>query len=152
MPGLRAEGLTMLLLLSLLAALAAQPDADTAQPAPGEWAWLNIPDAEGPGARFAYETAVRRDGPRVEIRLRYADGDPRRPRRAPVRVEARIALDCTARTAQLLERRPRDAHVRTPGAVTPVPVLMTSREAVLMRLLCAGGGRPIPAGAPGQED
>src|SRR6476469_4520288 len=110
----------------MLAAAAPLPPAGTA---PGEWAWLNIPDAEGPGARFSFDTAVRRDGPLVEVRLRY-DEAAGRP------VVARITLDCAARTARMLERRPSDPARAVPTDAIVVPAGLNSREAVLMHVLC----------------
>ena len=126
----------MLLFVSLLAAWAAQPDPDTAPPAPGEWAWLNIPDATGPGARFSYETAIRRDGPRLEIRLRYDEANPARPARPPVPVEATIALDCAARTQQILARGRPGASRRLSRPAPPAPIAAGSREWTLAYLLC----------------
>ena len=112
--------------LVMLAAAALQPPAGTA---PVEWAWLNVPNAEGPGARFSFDTAVRRDGQLMEIRLRY-DEAAGRP------VEARIALDCAARTSRLLERQPPDPARPVPTAASAVPAGLTSREGVLMHVLC----------------
>jgi len=114
----------------MLAAAALQPPAGTA---PVEWAWLNIPDAEGPGARFSFDTAVRRDGPLLEVRLRY-DEAAGRP------VEARIALDCAARTSRILERRPPDPARPVPTAAIVVPAGLNTREAVLMHVLCTPAG------------
>jgi len=116
--------------LVMLAAAALQPPAGTA---PVEWAWLNIPDAEGPDARFSFDTAVRRDGPLLEVRLRYneAAGRP---------VEARIALDCAARTSRILERRPPVPARPVPTAAIVVPAVLNTREAVLMHVLCTPGG------------
>lgn len=130
-----------MLLLSILAL--AQASADTAMPAPGEWAWLNVPGAEGPGARFAYETAVRRAGPLVEVRLRYEEAAGRP-------VEARLALDCVARTARLLERRPQGANRRIPHDAAAAPVAPGTREAVLLRLLCPAGPHPETATPEGE--
>ena len=131
----------------LAAAAALQPSTDTSPPARGEWAWLNIPDREGPGTRFSYETAVRRDGQRVEIHLRYeADySAPSNPH--PVSVDERIVLDCVARTTRILESRS-----LTPGTgllynTLVEPVAPATREAVLMGLLCPNGPRPLPANA-----
>jgi hypothetical protein len=132
----------MSIFLSVLQAAA--PPAETAPPAPGEWAWLNIPDAEGPGARFSYETAVRRDGQRLEVRLRY-DEAAGRP------VETRVALDCIARTTRLLERRPRQSTRRIPHDAAAALVVPNTREAVLLRLLCPTGPRPMPANATAEE-
>ena len=115
----------------MLAAAALQPPAEAA---PVEWAWLNIPDAEGPGARFSFDTAVRRDGPLMEIRLRY-DEAAGRP------VEARIALDCAARTSRMLERRPPDPARPVPTAAIAVPAGLNTREGVLMHVLCTLPGR-----------
>jgi hypothetical protein len=118
-----------MLLFTMLAAAAFQPPAEPAPPAPVEWAWLNIPGAQGPGARFSFDAAVRRNGPLVEIRLRY-DEAAGRP------VEARIELDCVARTSRLLERQPPDSTPVVPHGATAPPAGLTTREAVLMHVLC----------------
>lgn len=114
----------------MLAAGALQPPVvDNPPPPPGEWAWLNIPDAQGPGARFSYDTTVRRTGPLVELRLRYDEAANRA-------VEARIELDCAARTSRLLERRPPDPARPAAPAAAAVPSGLTTREGVLMHVLC----------------
>ena len=110
----------------MLAAAALQPPA---APAPVEWGWLNIPDAQGPGARFSFDTAVRRNGPLLEIRLRYDEAPGRQ-------VDARIALDCAARTSRLLERQPPDPARPVSSAAVAVPAGLTTREGVLMHVLC----------------
>jgi len=100
----------------MLAAAALQPPA---APAPVQWGWLNIPDAQGAGARFSFDTAVRRNG------------------QAPGRqVEARIALDCAARTSRLLERQPPDQARPVSSAAVAVPAGLTTREGVLLHVLC----------------
>lgn len=111
----------------------------------GPQAWLNIPDAEGPGARFSYDTGVRRDGPRLQAWVTYAadGGDP---------TEARVELDCVARTHRTLERLttnarlplaperpPTQAETRTAPAAA---ITSGTRESVLAFLLCPGGGNP----------
>lgn len=120
-------------MLFLIAALmvAGQPgEAES-----GGWAWLNIPDVEGPAARFSYDTAVRRDGGRVHARIRYSVSDAADP------VEALVEIDCLAGTQRTLAeaRGPRvERHPDAPAA----PIAPATRESVLAYLLCPGGGRP----------
>lgn len=139
----------MLFLIVLAAAL--QPSSDTAPPAPGEWAWLNIPDREGPGARFSYETAVGRDGQQLEIRYRFEQNFSPAPGERPVGIEARIALDCAARTVRILDWRSLTPGIGLLYNRNAEPVRPNTREAVLMQLLCPTGVRPLPANAAGQE-
>ena len=130
----------MLLFALFLAAASAQPADDNAAPVPGEWAWLNIPGVEGPGARFSYETAIRRDGSRLGIRMRYDAADSRHPDRT-VPVEALLTLDCAARTYQLLERG-RPGSTRRVSHTAATPIGANSREWTLAYLLCPRAALP----------
>jgi hypothetical protein len=133
-------------LFIILAAMTLQTGADAA---PAEWAWLNIPDREGPGARFAYDTAVRRDGQRVEVHLRYvADYSPPSDPH-PVSVDERIVLDCGARTTQILEQRSLTPGMGLLYNNLVEPVAPNTREAVLIGLLCPAAPRPAPATGAG---
>ena len=104
----------------------------------GAWAWLNIPDAEGPGARFSYDTEVVRAGPRVQARIRFDALIPGRNGR--VTVEALVELDCVARTRRTLHETRGRSSFPTPRAA-PAPILRGSREGALAVVLCPGGGR-----------
>jgi hypothetical protein len=118
----------MLLILAAFAVQAQPADAD-------RWAWLNIPDAEGPGARFSYDTEVRRTGSRFQAVVRYDATIP--GRNGIARVEALVEIDCAARTwRSLRETRGRSRRL-TPNA-TPAPIRRDSRAAVLAQLLCPG--------------
>lgn len=125
----------MLLILSVFAA-AVQPAGEgvggTTPIEADSWAWLNIPDVEGPASRFSYFTGVRRDGSRLQARLRYE---------APARTEALVELDCAARTQRTLERTTDGRTERSPGSA-PASIASGTRESVLAYLLCPGGGRP----------
>jgi hypothetical protein len=145
-----------------LAPLAARLCLGSAPAPASALAWLNIPDGEGPGARFSYEDPPRRDGPKLWVWVRYNIIDPERLQAlrgdaglAARQVDDRIELDCVARTARALERIGDGSpgapdHAQTPEA-SPAPILPNTREAVLMRLLCPGGPTPIPASATGEE-
>lgn len=106
----------------------------------GAIAWLNLPDAEGPATRFSFDTAPRQAAGKFQFWLRYQTIGAA----LPVSTEARLEVDCAARTQRTLERivqtsPSRAEHVVTPDAA-PAPIVRSTRESVLAYLHCPAFG------------
>jgi hypothetical protein len=122
----------MLLLLSAFALSAQAADAT-------QWAWLNLPDATGPGARFSYDPEVRRAGTALQARLRYQAAIP--GRNGIAAIEALVEIDCAARTRRTLSETRGRSRRLTPDAA-PAPIVRGTRESVVAYLHCPGFGPP----------
>jgi len=106
----------------------------------GAIAWLNLPDAESAATRFSFDTAPRQAVGKFQFWFRYQTPGAG----APVVTEARLEVDCAARTHRQLERIVRTSpsqaeHVVTPDAA-PAPIVRSTRESVLAYLHCPAFG------------